>query len=168
MKKRILMIALLVMPYILVGSVYITKSADHVPVAWLMMCLFVFLPNMLYAFLLPRMGYTERQLFFWNMLLKICNIPIYCLVFLMGVVMTAFVLPILYLPILVFFDYSLLLPSTMYGISGLWRAYQERMISRNVLIIHVIMQFMFCLDVCSSVYLYVSMRKAKKVESQKG
>lgn len=165
MKKRIPMIALLLTPYIWLGSFYITEGAGYMPAVWVIFCVLIFLPNMIYAFVLPRIGYTEGQLFFWNMMLKICNIPIYCIILLAGVVMTAFILPIPFLPVLVFFDYSLLLPSTMYGISGLWRAYRAHTISITTLVVHIIMQFMFCLDVCSSIYLYVSMKRAKKVKA---
>ncbi len=159
MKKNIPMVLLLITPYVLLGIVWKQGLTDVVPAAWGLACLLIFLPNMAYAFLLLRMGYSEKQLLFWNMLLKLCNIPIYGLVFLMGVLMGVFAIPILIF--LVLFDYSLLLPSTMFGLSGLLKAYEVRRISVATLVVHIIMQFMFCLDVCSSVYLYLSLRKDK-------
>lgn len=161
MKKSIPMILLLIMPYVLIGS-FIFQSSLFFNV-WKLSYLFVFLPNMIYAFILPRLGYTENQLLFWNMLLKLCNIPIFCLIFPFGLAaMGVFFMAIPILLFLVLFDYSLLLPSTMFGISGLLKAYRAHKISAATLIINIIMQFTFCLDVCSSVYLYISLRKKNK------
>src|SRR5699024_3904011 len=106
--------------------------------AWALAFLLVFLPNMVYAFILPRKGYTQRQLLFWNMLLKLCNIPFYCLVFLMGMMMSVFV--ILLLPIFILVDYTVLLPSTMYGVSGLLQARKARRVSTKALVANGIMQ----------------------------
>lgn len=160
MKKRIPMLLLLAAPYAILGSAALAftgRRAWLALLAWGVAFLLVFLPNMVYAFMLPRMGYTQRQLLFWNMFLKLCNIPFYVLVFLMGMMMSVFVIPLL--PILILVDYTVLLPSTMYGVSGLLKARKARRISKKALIVNGIMQFMFCLDVCSSVYLYVSSRR---------
>lgn len=160
MKKRIPMLLLLAAPYAMLGSAALAfagRRAWLALLAWGLAFLLVFLPNMVYAFMLPRIGYTQRQLLFWNMLLKLCNIPFYVLVFLMGMMMSVFVIPLL--PILILVDYTVLLPSTMYGVSGLLKARKARGISKKVLIVNGIMQFTFCLDVCSAVYLYVSSRR---------
>ena len=64
------------------------------------------------------------------------------------------------LPFLALIDYSVLLPSTMYGVSGLLQARKARRVSTKALVVNGIMQFMFCLDVCSAVYLYTSSHRA--------
>ncbi len=140
------------------GARFYRRRAGFALLAWALAFLLVFLPNMVYAFILPRKGYTQRQLLFWNMLLKLCNIPFYCLVFLMGMMMSVFVIPLL--PIFILVDYTVLLPSTMYGVSGLLQARKARRVSTKALVVNGIMQFMFCLDVCSAVYLYTSSRRA--------
>ena len=61
------------------------------------------------------------------MVLKLCNIPVYLGVFLIGMMTAPFagmVLPLLFL-----FDVSLLLPSSMYGLSGILRARREGCLS---------------------------------------
>ena len=32
--------------------------------------------NAVYAFRMPRLGFNGKQLLFWNLLLKLCNIPL--------------------------------------------------------------------------------------------
>ena len=83
--------------------------------------LLAFLPAMVCAF--AERGWTARRLLFWNMVLKLCNIPFYIGVFFAGMMMSVFVIPLL--PFLALFDYSVLLPSTMYGLSGLLQARRE-------------------------------------------
>lgn len=161
MKKKIPMLLLLAAPYAMLGGAALAFTggrAGFALLAWALAFLLVFLPNMVYAFILPRKGYTQRQLLFWNMLLKLCNIPFYCLVFLMGMMMSVFVIPLL--PIFILVDYTVLLPSTMYGVSGLLQARKARRVSTKALVVNGIMQFMFCLDVCSAVYLYTSSHRA--------
>ena len=124
---------------------------------WELIVLLVFAPCMLRAFLLPRRGWPARRLLFWNMVLKLCNIPFYIGVFFVGLMMSVFVIPLL-LP-LILIDYSVLLPSTMYGLSGLLQAHREGRFSAKTLVIFGIMQFLFCLDVVSAVWMYISARK---------
>ena len=91
------------------------------------------------------------------MVLKLCNIPFYIGVFFVGLMMSVFVIPLL--PFLALFDYSVLLPSTMYGLSGLLQAHREGKIRTKTLLVHGVMQFFFCLDVFSAICLYVNARK---------
>ena len=57
-------------------------TADAIEmIGWTFMGMFLLIlfPNMIYAFVLKRCGYGYQKLFFWNMLIKLCNIPIYVL-----------------------------------------------------------------------------------------
>ena len=47
----------------------------------------------------------------------------------------------------------------MYGLSGLLQARREGRIGAKTLVIFGIMQFFFCLDVVSAVWMYASARK---------
>ena len=91
--KKVPMIILLLAPYVFllicIGICMAEKgfTADAIEmIGWtfLGMFLLILFPNMIYAFILKRFGYGHRKLFFWNMLLKLCNIPIYVLVFAVG------------------------------------------------------------------------------------
>ncbi|HJC33626.1 hypothetical protein [Mediterraneibacter glycyrrhizinilyticus] len=96
------------------------------------MFLLILFPNMIYAFILKRFGYGHRKLFFWNMLI----------------------------PFLVIFDYLLLLPSTMYGVSGLRSLSKTGKASKAGIMINGICQFLFVFDVISAAYLYIRFRKS--------
>ena len=90
----------------------------------------ILFPNMIYAFILKRFGYGHRKLFFWNMLI----------------------------PFLVIFDYLLLLPSTMYGVSGLRSLSKTGKASKAGIMINGICQFLLVFDVISAAYLYIRFR----------
>lgn len=160
MKEELPLALLLAAPYAMLagGIVLLSHGKPWMALAlWGLIVLLVFAPGMLRAFLLPRRGWTARRLLFWNMLLKVCNIPFFLCVFFAGMMMSVFVIPLL-LP-LILIDYSVLLPSTMYGLSGLLQARREGHIGAKTLVIFGIMQFFFCLDVVSAVWMYASARK---------
>ena len=160
MKKKLPLAALLIAPYVLLAggiALLLHGKPWMILVLWALIVLLAFLPAMVCAFLLPRRGWPARRLLFWNMVLKLCNIPFYIGVFFAGMMMSVFVIPLL--PFLALFDYSVLLPSTMYGLSGLLQARREGRIRTKTLLVHGVMQFFFCLDVVSAICLYVNARK---------
>lgn len=167
--KKAPMIILLLAPYIFllicigicVGENGFTADAiEKTGWAFLGMFLVILLPNMIYAFVLKRVGYRYQELFFWNMLIKLCNIPIYVLMFAVGIFAVSMILGIMLVPFLVIFDYLLLLPSSMYGISGLRDLSKAGKSSKAEIVINGICQFLFVFDVVSAVYLYIRFRKA--------
>lgn len=139
--KKVPMIILLLAPYVFllicIGICMAEKgfTADAIEmIGWtfLGMFLLILFPNMIYAFILKRFGYGHRKLFFWNMLI----------------------------PFLVIFDYLLLLPSTMYGVSGLRSLSKTGKASKAGIVINGICQFLFVFDVISAAYLYIRFRKS--------
>lgn len=139
--KKVPMIILLLAPYVFllicIGICMAEKgfTADAIEmIGWtfLGMFLLILFPNMIYAFILKRFGYGHRKLFFWNMLI----------------------------PFLVIFDYLLLLPSTMYGVSGLRSLSKTGKASKAGIVINGICQFLLVFDVISAAYLYIRFRKS--------
>ena len=133
----ILLLARYVFLFICIGICMAEKgfTADAIEmIGWtfLGMFLLILFPNMIYAFILKRFGYGHRKLFFWNMLI----------------------------PFLVIFDYLLLLPSTMYGVSGLRSLSKTGKASKAGIMINGICQFLFVFDVISAAYLYIRFRKS--------
>ena len=158
--KKLLLALLLAAPYALLAggaALWLRSEPWLVLVLWALIFLLIFAPAMVCAFLLPRGGWTARRLLFWNMVLKLCNIPFYIGVFFVGLMAGVFVIPLL-LP-LILIDYSVLLPSTMFGLSGLLQARREGRIDTKALLIFGIMQFFFCLDVVSAICMYADARK---------
>ena len=67
--KKIPMILLVIAPYTLVAFMFYSVR--------LIVYIAILLLNMGYAFLLPWMGFGGKEILFWNMLLKLCHIPVY-------------------------------------------------------------------------------------------
>ena len=158
--KKIPTILLMLAPYAFIAVFLNFGLTKYVLLLWPILWLVICLPNMVYAFLLPRLGSTPRQLLFWNMVLKLCNIPVFVGVFLVALLLNIMVIPLL--PFLVLFDYSLLLPSSMYGISGIWQNYRKGKFSLAETAVNIILLFFFCADVISAIYCYVRGRKVSQ------
>lgn len=169
MKQKIPMLLLITVPYLFVTVFFLliaveggfsARALELGGWVFLGICIVVFLPCGIYPFFWRRKA-SSSQLLFWDMILKICNIPIYILVFVIGVIMAIFILGIPLLPFLFLFDGLLLLPSTMYGISGLMQARKEGRISSGTAILNGILHFLFCLDCVSAVVSYLLVRSKK-------
>lgn len=159
--KKLPMISLVIAPYALMGflSYSITHNTNLRVGALFYMAILLF--NMVYAFLLPRIGLNETEILLWDMLLKLCHVPIYLLVF--AFVLFTHVMSLPFIPILLFFEYSLLLSSSMYGISGISRCRRRKRMSHAAVAVNVFAHFVFCLDVVSGVYCYIKMKKAPQI-----
>lgn len=155
--KNAPMIAMLAAPYLLFG-LYMTGNAAVWPGALIVFAA-VMLFGALYAFFLPRTGAGGNQLLFWCMLLKVCYIPVFLLIFIVALGLFAVIIPLL--PFLALFDYLLLLSTSAYGVSGLWKCRQEGRLSAKAAALHMILQFLFCTDVISAVYCYVKSRERR-------
>lgn len=153
--KKMPIIVMLIMPYLLLGLLA-SGWSEHVWVVLTGMDI-VMLLGALYAFFLPKMGFQGKDILFWCMLLKVCYIPVYCLNFV--VALGSFVM----LPVISMFifllDSFLLLCTSMYGVSGLVTCRKEGCFSKKTEILHLILQFFFCADVCSAIYCYTKARK---------
>ena len=85
--KKLLLALLLAAPYALLAggaALWLHSEPWMVLVLWALIFLLIFAPAMVCAFLLPRGGWTARRLLFWNMVLKLCNIPFISACFLWG------------------------------------------------------------------------------------
>lgn len=159
--KKMPMIVMIIVPYV-VGTILFSKNAivfDSAFVPSLILFVIVSFINMIYAFILPRLGYKENQLLFWNMILKLCNIPAFIFIFFICMLFHILILPLI--PVLILFDYLLLLSSTMYGVNGLIYCLNKRKLTKKAFIINVIAHFLFCWDVISAVYCYIKLRDKK-------
>ena len=148
--KNAPMIAMLAAPYLLFG-LYMTGNAAVWPGALIVFAA-VMLFGALYAFFLPRTGAGGNRILFWCMLLKVCYIPVFLLIFIVALGLFAVIIPLL--PFLALFDYLLLLSTSAYGISGLLRCGKENRLPAKTAALNIILQFIFCADVLSAIYCY--------------
>ena len=158
--KKIPMLLLLIAPYAF-GCFMSYSFGNNANIrAGIVFYAAVLLLNMIYAFILPRCGFDGEQILFWSMLLKLCHVPIYLFIF--AIVLLTHVLSIALIPILFVFDYSLLLSSSAYGISGVLNVYKRKKIPLITLVANIFAQLIFCVDVFSSIYCYAKIRKVSK------
>ena len=152
--KKIPMFLLLLAPYLFLLTVVMTvisengftaKALDTAAGIYLGMLLMILIPNMVYAFILKGHGYELRKLF---------HIPIYFLVFAAGLFLGLMIVGMMLIPFLVIFDYSLLLSSSMYGISGIWGLARAGKLSAAGAVLLIVCQLLFVADVVCAVYLY--------------
>lgn len=156
--KKIPMLLMLCAPYLLFG-VYMSENTKALS-AGLIVFAAVMLFGALYAFFLPRIGYGGDQILFWCMLLKLFNIPVFLLIFVVVLGLFAVIIPLI--PLLFLFDYLLLLTTSMYGLTGLLKCGKEKRLPTKAVGVNIVLQFIFCADVFSAIYCYIKVRKQAK------
>jgi hypothetical protein len=127
----------------------------------ILLVLAIYLPNLIYALRSLKSEVKALEFLFWSVVLKVLFIPIYGVIFLLGLVTSINPMTWFFTFLFIFFDYSLLLSSSVYTIVGTIKAKRAGDISRGFEVIYILMQFIFVLDVISSIWLYFKMRKLK-------
>lgn len=160
--KKVPMILLLIAPYAILFLCDQT-GLDFSIGLWIYSALLAF--NMVYAFLLPRLGFKAKQLLFWNLLLKLCHIPLILLILLVTLITSlvggegirdeasSMVLIALQL------CYLIQVSSAIFGISGFWWCRKYGTLSKVGVIASSIAQFIPCVDVIGSILCYIMFRK---------
>ena len=125
----------------------------------------LFLFNMIYAFLLPRLGFTGKQLLFWNLLLKLCNIPLILLILFVVLLMTLIGGEAMrddsasMVKIALLACYLLQLSSAMFGFSGFLWCRRYGTLTKSELVVSTVAQLIPCIDVIGSILCYIMFRK---------
>ena len=166
MKKRILPILLLLLPYLYLGAFFLIPQGSNINSHLLLMALlwilfFVVLLISSIIFIVAGVLHKQKCEFylFWNMLVKLCYIPIYLGVFFVGTLI--FMVGFIFIPFLIVFDYMLLLLTTIYGVGGIVQARREGKLSKTAAVVLGLFHFFFCTDVVCSVVAFC-MAKSKK------
>ena len=136
---------------------------------WGVLLLFIGIANILCA-CLDRAESSPRRLAFWDLVLKLCMIPFYTLLFLYatGIATIMFVIPGLFLaapfvlvPLLAM-SYLLMLATSSYGFAASLRAAQHGLIPGSFTALHIALHFFPITDLISSAVLYLQLRRADK------
>lgn len=135
--KRLPMLFLLVAPYALLAG-----RGEKGTLALLAAAVLV---NAVYAFCLPRLGFTGEALLRWCVLLKLAHIPFFVLIFAMALLANVLLLPLL--PLLAAVDYALVLSTSAYGLSALRCCVREGALTKRAALLYGVGQLVFCLDV---------------------
>ena len=111
-----------------------------------------------------------RRLAFWDLLLKLCMVPFYTLIFLYatGITTIMFVIPGLFLaapfvvlPLLAM-SYLLMLATSSYGFAASLRAAKRGLLPSSLAAIHIALHFFAVADFFSAAVLYLQLRRADK------
>ena len=136
---------------------------------WGALLLLVGIANILSA-CFDRAEDSPRRLAFWDLVLKLCMIPFYTLIFLYatGIATIMFVIPGLFLaapfvavPLLAM-SYLLMLVTSSYGFAASIRAAQRGLIPGPFAALHIALHFFPITDLISSAVLYLQLRRAEK------
>jgi len=164
--KKIPMILLLIAPGVTIAICYLL-DLDLMP--GLVVCGAILAFNMVNAFWLPRLGFNGKQILFWNLLLKLWNIPLVLTILLVTLVTSLvggegirdeaswMVLIALLL------CYLIQVSSAMFGISGFRWCRKYGTMSKAGMIASSIAQFIPCIDVIGSILCYIMFRKEGQI-----
>ena len=156
------MILLLIAPY----AIYFLCDILYMDLA-IGLCIYgaILIFNMVYTFLMPKLEFSGKQLLFWNLLIKLCHIPLVVII-LFVVLMTSLTggeamrdaVPTM---ILIAFAgcYMLQLSSAMFGISGFLWLYRNDRLTRKDVAFCTAAQLIPVVDVLGSVLCYFMFRK---------
>ena len=113
---------------------------------------------------------SPRRLAFWDLVLKLCMIPFYTLIFLYatGIATIMFVIPGLFLaapfvvvPLLAM-SYVLMLATSSYGFAASIRAAKRGLLPGSLAALHIALHFLAVADFFSAAVLYLQLRRAGK------
>ena len=136
---------------------------------WGTVLLLVGIANILCA-CFDRAEDSPRRLAFWDLILKLCMIPFYTLIFLYatGIATIMFVIPGLFLaapfvvvPLLAM-SFLLMLTTSSYGFAASIRAAKRGFLPGSLAAIHIALHFFAVADFFSAAVLYLQLRRADK------
>ena len=136
---------------------------------WGVLLLIIGIANILCA-CFDRAEGSPRRLAFWDLMLKLCMIPFYTLIFLYatGIATIMFVIPGLFLaapfvvvPLLAM-SYLLMLATSSYGFAASIRAAKRGFLPGSFAAIHIALHFFAVADFFSATVLYLQLRRADK------
>ena len=136
---------------------------------WGVLLLIIGIANILCA-CFDRAESSPRRLAFWDLILKLCMIPFYTLIFLYatGIATILFVIPGLFLaapfvvvPLLAM-SYLLMLATSSYGFVASIRATKRGLLPGSFAALHIALHFFAIADFFSAAVLYLQLRRAHK------
>lgn len=166
MKKAAFVLALLpvaAFPYLYIAEIYSAYAVGGSARAPIDPALLLWLFRLaalaaVLAIFFTRSRWAGRDLALAGMLVKLVQIPAYVLWFAVGMMFFLFMGPVLAL----FVDVQAILLSGLLGLAAVLRCKVEGKLDRKAAIVHGVLQFVFCADVFSAVWVYIKSRKEKE------
>ena len=167
--KKLPMILQLIVPYIILVCGFAAMDMT-IGIVYFYGVILIF--NMVYAFLLPKLGFDGRRILFWNLLLKLCNIPTVLCILLFALVMTLVGGKNLGSDVAIMFKivfcvcYVLQLSTSIFGLSGLLWYRKQGLLSVKSVISRTLGQLIPLIGIWGSVYCYFSLRQKKRLTTE--
>lgn len=89
-----------------------------------------------------------------NMIVKLCQIPAYLVIFVLGVCFFITIFGIPFVLLFTFCDIAAIVMSGLIGAAAAYAAFTEKRLSRSDAIVYALLQFVFCVDIVLCVMLY--------------
>ena len=160
--RKLPMILLLPAPGATIAICYLF-DLDLMP--GLVICGVILAFNMVYAFWMPKLGFNGKQILFWNLLLKLCQLPLILLILLFVLVMAMVggegIGSVVIVALLA--CWLIQLSSAMFGISGFRWFHQYGTLSKAGMIASSVVQLIPCVEVIGSILCYIMFRKEGQI-----
>ena len=104
---------------------------------------------------------SSKQLLFINMIIKLVHIPAYIVIFLFGLLNLITIFTAGIAIVLMILDGMAIFLTGLIGLSGIIRGLLEKKLSPKNAFVYGVFQFIFCVDVISSIVLYKKIKKAE-------
>lgn len=131
----------------------------------LIICGVILAFNMVYAFWMPKLGFNGKQILFWNLLLKLCQLPLILLILLFVLVMAMVggegIGSVVIVALLA--CWLIQLSSAMFGIGGFRWCHQYGTLSKAGMIASSVVHLIPCVDVIGSILCYIMFRKEGQI-----
>lgn len=173
MGKYILAVPVMIFPYSLFLGMYclytpaimerVFFSNGYLLIAAMLLCAvvaFVFALALAVAGLVRK--YDALSLARLNMIIKLCQIPAYAVIFVLGALFFVSVFGIGFTVFFVLFDCLAILMSGLTGAVSSLRAYAEKKVIKSEMIVFAVLQFIFVADVVACVLLYFHLKNRTK------
>ena len=112
--------------------------------------------NIAYAIVLPKLGFTDRQLLFWSFCMKVSVVPLYIALFLVSLLLFIFIIPVVLISIA--FAFLAMLVSSAYGIVGIVKSWREQHLRTGEAVLAGISLFVLWFDMAGALYCYLRVR----------
>ena len=89
-----------------------------------------------------------------NMFVKLCQIPAYLAIFVLGICFFITIFGIPFVLLFTFCDVAAIVMSGLIGAAAAYAAFTEKRLSRSDAIVYALLQFVFCVDIVLCVMLY--------------
>ncbi len=167
--KKLPMLLQLIVPYVILICGFAAMDIT-VGIAYFYGVILIF--NVVYAFMLPKLGFDGRRILFWNLLLKLCNIPVVLCIMVFALLMTLVGGKNLGSDVAVMFKlifcicYVLQISTSIFGLSGLLWYRKQGLLSVKSVISRTLVQLIPLIGIWGSVCCYFSLRQKKRFTTE--